>query len=314
MPDPFFAHPTAIVETAAIGPDSRVWAFAHVLSGARIGRDANICDHVFVENDVVVGDRVTIKSGVQLWDGLRVGDGVFIGPNASFVNDAFPRSKQQPREYPQTTLSDHCSIGAGATILDGITIGTGAMVGAGAVVTRDVPPFAVVAGNPARIRGYVGADPVGVPARRDSGTATPAPEDGHRARLIYLHSVEDLRGRLAAGEVDAELPFTPQRVFFVYDVPTTEVRGEHAHRTLEQLLICTHGNLSVVVDDGRGRAQFQLDGPGSALYIPPCVWAIQYAYSRDAVLMVLASHPYDSDEYIRDYAEFQEIVAGNPRP
>jgi len=309
MSQPSLVHPKAIVETTEIGPDSRVWAFAHILPGARIGAEANICDHVFVENDVVVGDRVTVKSGVQLWDGLRIGDGVFIGPNAAFANDAFPRSKQRPDEFLRTTLCDGCSIGAGATVLGGLTIGTEAMVGAGAVVTRDVPPFAVVAGNPARIRGYVGAAPVALDdASREPDT--PLTENVHGARLIDLHSVEDLRGRLAAGEVGAELPFVPQRVFFVYDVPTAEVRGEHAHRALEQLLVCAHGTLSVVVDDGRGRAEFRLDNPSRGLYIPPRVWAIQYAYSRDAVLMVLASEPYDSNEYIRDYAEFQEIVAG----
>lgn len=307
MPDPFFVHPSAIVETSQIGHGSQIWAFAHLLPGARVGCDANVCDHVFVENDVVVGDRVTIKSGVQLWDGLRVGDDVFIGPNASFVNDAFPRSKQRPDSFLQTTLSDGCSIGAGATILGGLSVGTGAMIGAGAVVTRDVPPFAIVTGNPARIRGYVGAEDI-TPAASNSTPASPSNSQAHGARLIDLHSVADLRGRLAAGEIDAQLPFVPKRVFFVYDVPTAEVRGEHAHKTLAQLLICTHGSLSVVVDDGRARAEFHLDDPARGLYVPPHIWAIQYGYSRDAVLMVLASDVYDSTEYIRDYDEFRRIV------
>jgi acetyltransferase-like isoleucine patch superfamily enzyme/dTDP-4-dehydrorhamnose 3,5-epimerase-like enzyme len=307
MPTPPFVHPNAISEAAELGDGSRVWAFAHILPGARIGRDANICDHVFVEGDVVLGDRVTVKSGVQLWDGLRAEDDVFIGPNASFANDAFPRSKQQPDRFQTTTLREGCSIGAGAVVLGGVTIGPGAMVGAGAVVTRDVPPHAIVTGNPARIRGYAGADLR--PVDRDgAATASTTGTDVGGVRLIDLHSVTDLRGSLSVGQLGDHLPFAPKRIFFVYDVPTAEVRGEHAHRTLEQVLICVHGSVSVVVDDGQDRAEFTLDDVGRALHIPPKVWAIQYAYSRDAVLLVLASAEYDSDEYIRDYDEFREIT------
>ncbi len=151
MTSEVFVHPAALCETAKVGARSRVWAFAHVLPGAVIGCDCNVCDHVFIENDVILGDRVTVKCGVQLWDGLRVEDDVFIGPNATFCNDPFPRSRQIPETYARTTLRRGASIGAGAVILPGLEIGAGAMVGAGAVVTRDVPPGAVVAGNPARI-------------------------------------------------------------------------------------------------------------------------------------------------------------------
>jgi len=150
----FFAHEKALVESDQIGENTRVWAFAHVLPGARIGIDCNICDHVFVENDVIIGDRVTIKCGVQVWDGVRLEDDVMVGPNATFTNDLFPRSKQ-PFELRYTTVKQGASIGANATILCGITIGKGAMVGAGAVVTKDVPDFALVVGNPARIVRYM---------------------------------------------------------------------------------------------------------------------------------------------------------------
>lgn len=144
-------HSHALVEEGAvIGPRTRVWAFVHILPGARIGAECNICDHVFIENDVIVGDRVTIKSGVQLWDGLRLEDDVFVGPNATFTNDRFPRSKQWPAAFPQTRVMRGASIGANATILPGVTIGEKAMVGAGAVVVEDVPPLTVVVGNPAR--------------------------------------------------------------------------------------------------------------------------------------------------------------------
>ncbi len=127
-----------------------------MLSGARIGEDCNVCDHVFIENDVIVGDRVTIKCGVQLWDGLRVEDDVFIGPNATFTNDMYPRSRRYPEAFPITTVQQGASIGANATVvLPGITIGAGAMVGAGSVVTRDVPNRALVVGNPARVIRYL---------------------------------------------------------------------------------------------------------------------------------------------------------------
>lgn len=150
MPPPFI-HSHALCETRDVGDGTRIWAFAYILDGARIGRDVNVCSHVFIENEVAVGDRVTIKSGVQLWNGIEVEDDVFIGPNATFTNDLFPRSKQQPESWPRTRLCHGASIGANATILAGTTIGERAMVGAGAVVTRDVAPHTVVAGNPARV-------------------------------------------------------------------------------------------------------------------------------------------------------------------
>jgi len=149
-----FVHPQGICESCSVGNGTKVWAFAHVMPGAIIGEDCNISDHVFVENDVVLGDRVTVKCGVQLWDGLRVGSDVFIGPNATFTNDLFPKSRQRPSHFVRTTLEEGCSIGANATILPGVLIGRNAMVGAGAVVTRSVPPNAIVHGNPARIHGY----------------------------------------------------------------------------------------------------------------------------------------------------------------
>src|SRR5688572_18211227 len=127
-------HPQAIVEPGAeVGEGTRIWAFAHLLPSARVGRDYNVCDGVFVENDVIVGDRVTIKSGVQLWDGVRLEDDVFIGPNVAFVNDRFPRSKQSPDQFGTTIIRRGASIGANATILDGVVVGPRAMVGAGAV-------------------------------------------------------------------------------------------------------------------------------------------------------------------------------------
>jgi acetyltransferase-like isoleucine patch superfamily enzyme len=156
-PDGWFRHPAALVESLSIGAGTRVWAFAHVLPGATIGRDCNICDHVFIENGVIVGDRVTVKCGVQLWDGVAIEDDVFIGPNATFTNDPFPRSRQRPAAFTPTVVRRGASIGANATLNPGITVGANAMIGSGAVVTHDVPANAIVVGNPAFIQGYVNA-------------------------------------------------------------------------------------------------------------------------------------------------------------
>lgn len=142
-------HESAICESTQIGIGTRVWAFVHILSGARIGEGCNICDFVFIENEVTIGDRSTIKSGVQLWDGIKIGSDVFVGPNVTFMNDKYPKSKNHKFEKLSTVIDDFASIGANATILPGIKIGKHAVIGAGSVVTKDVPPGMVVAGNPA---------------------------------------------------------------------------------------------------------------------------------------------------------------------
>jgi UDP-2-acetamido-3-amino-2,3-dideoxy-glucuronate N-acetyltransferase len=151
----FHRHSTAQVASAQIGDGTRIWAFVNILPGATIGRDCNICDRCFVENDVVVGDRVTIKCGVSLWDGVRLEDDVFVGPDVSFSNDPRPRSGVHLAEHPRTSVRAGASLGSGAVLLSGITVGRWAMVGAGSVVTRDVEDYALVYGNPARPRGFV---------------------------------------------------------------------------------------------------------------------------------------------------------------
>ena len=146
-----FIHPNSDVQTKQIGEGTRIWQYVVVLPGAVIGRDGNICSHCFIENKVVLGDRVTVKCGVQLWDGITLEDDVFVGPNVTFTNDLQPRSRNAAAQLLPTLVKKGASIGANATILPGLTIGEGAMVGAGSVVTKNVPPGVTVVGNPARI-------------------------------------------------------------------------------------------------------------------------------------------------------------------
>jgi UDP-2-acetamido-3-amino-2,3-dideoxy-glucuronate N-acetyltransferase len=296
----YFVHEHGICESTSVGDGTRVWAFSHVLPGAVIGEDVNINDHVFVENDVRIGNRVTLKSGVQVWDGIRLGDDVFVGPNVTFTNDPFPRSKQYPESFARTVIEDGASLGGGAVILPGIRVGRKAMVGAGAVVTKDVPPYAIVVGNPARIVGYA----------ETTGGHRPeaAPSLGAPTALTRLRTVRDIRGALLPIDLPGDLPFTAQRVFFVHGVPSKEVRGEHAHRECEQFLICLTGSVSCIVDDGKERNVYVLDDPSLGLYMPRMTWGTQYDYSPDAVLIVFASLPYDDGDYIRDYEEFRQLA------
>lgn len=303
-------HALADVQTVHIGEETRIWQYVVILAGARIGSQCNICANVLIEGDVVVGDRVTVKSGVQLWDGLRVADDVFIGPNATFANDMYPRSRQRPDRFLLTTLHQGASVGAGAVILPGVAIGARAIVGAGAVVTRSVPPNAIVVGNPARIVGYVDTN-----KEASATTASAAVTKGvtsTRVKGVTVHhmpEVADIRGSLTVGEFGRSIPFEAKRYFMVYGVPSVETRGEHAHKACHQFLICVAGSCFVVADDGLNREEFELSGQHMGIHLPPMVWGIQYKYSKDAVLLVFASEYYDSEDYIRDYTEFLKAVA-----
>jgi acetyltransferase-like isoleucine patch superfamily enzyme/dTDP-4-dehydrorhamnose 3,5-epimerase-like enzyme len=304
-PMAYFKHELALVESNTIGDGTRIWAFSHILPGARIGRDCNICDHTFIENDVTIGDRVTVKCGVQLWDGITIEDDVFIGPNAAFGNDPFPRSKQYPGRFLRTVVKKGASIGANATVIPGVVIGEGAMIGGGAVVTRDVPPNTIMAGNPAQITGYSGtrASPA-VAAIAHLPEPSVAPTLVKGVTLHRLPLVDDVRGLLSFAEVQRQIPIEVKRYFLVFGVSSEEIRGEHAHKTLHQFFICVHGRCHLVADDSVNRQEFVLDSPSLAIHLPPMVWGMQYKYSSDAVLLVLASDFYEAADYIRDYSEF----------
>jgi UDP-2-acetamido-3-amino-2,3-dideoxy-glucuronate N-acetyltransferase len=312
-----YIHPNADVQSKNIGEGTRIWQYVVVLAQAKIGSEVNLCSHCLVENDVVIGNRVTVKSGVQLWDGLRIGDDVFIGPNVTFTNDKFPRSRIYPEQFLQTKIENSASIGGGAVILPGITIGTGAMVGAGAVVTKSVPPYAIVTGSPARITGYVESQSSKSSTLSTSASPNVTTTDQQVTPVgvggVTLHKfkyVGDMRGDLSVGEFTKEIPFEPKRYFLVFNVPSEKTRGEHAHYKCHQFLICVKGSCSVVVDDGNQRREVELNQPNVGVYLPPMTWGIQYKYSADAVLLVFASHYYEGSDYIRDYDEFIKAVKG----
>lgn len=310
-------HEHAIVEPGShIGNRSKIWAFAHVLPGARIGDDCNICDGVFIEGSVTVGNRVTVKCGVQLWNGVTLEDDVFVGPNATFTNDIFPRSRQWKSESLQTVVHKGASIGANATILPGISIGQYAMVGAGSVVTKSVPAFAKVVGNPARIIGYV--DTPNVPPSIFVNTTSLENTENNSVRVkgVTIHKLprhSDIRGDLTVGIFGTDIPFIPARYFTVFSVPSSEVRGEHAHYKCKQFLVCIHGSLILLADDGLRKKEYVMNNPEIGVYLPPLIWGTQFNYSMDAVLLVFASLAYDSADYIRNYNDFIKTVKSSPK-
>ncbi len=308
-----YIHQTADVQSTSIGTGTSIWQFVVVLAGAKIGDNVNICSHCFIENEVIIGDRVTIKSGVQLWDGLRVDDDVFIGPNVTFTNDKFPRSKIRPSKFLETHIHQGASIGGGAVILPGLSVGRGAMVGAGAVVTQSVPPYAIAIGSPAKIIGYVETNDPSNKATPEFRATFPTHKKSSllgvgKVSLHPLDLIADMRGDLSFAEFPKDIPFSPKRYFVIFNVPTEKTRGEHAHRICQQFLVCIKGSCSVVVDDGECRAEVLLQSPHEGIYIPPLIWGIEYKYSADAVLLAFASDYYDADDYIRDYSDFLRCV------
>jgi hypothetical protein len=210
-------------------------------------------------------------------------------------------------------LRDNVRLDAACVIGEGVTVGQGAWVRAGAVVLRSVPANAIVEGNPAQVVGYLNGahaerrpDPRLVDIHGLGNLARPAEVDlevGDSA-LYLMRRITDARGALTVGEVPTEVPFAPARYFVVFDVPSLELRGEHAHKQCQQFLICLHGSCRVLLDDGAQRCEVTLDRPDMGVFMPEMIWGTQYRYSPDAVLLVFASRTYEADDYLRSYDEF----------
>jgi UDP-2-acetamido-3-amino-2,3-dideoxy-glucuronate N-acetyltransferase len=298
-------HERALCEATEIGTGTEVDAFAHVQADTHVGSYCRIGVGALIERGAVLGDRVIVGSGARIMGHVRLEDDVVVGPNATFSTESGHRVDHRHDAELLTVVRSHASIGACAVVLAGLEVGSGAAVEPGAVVVRSVPPHAVSAGNPAQIERYL--------STQSPTPVTPMPVQLPDAvpmgvRSAHLHrfpEFTDFRGSLTSGEFPTELlPFVPRRWFIVYDAPSRELRGGHAHWECHQFLVCVAGSVTVAVDDGVNRAETLLDRPTLGLHIPPLVWGSQFRYESDSVLLVLASHPYTPDDYIREYDQF----------
>ncbi len=273
----FTKHPLAEIEEGSrVGDGSTVGAYSVLRGGAAVGAGCRIGNHAVLAGAVETGAGVDVGDYSYIAGAVRIGGGARIGPHVCISGEA------------------------------GVTIGNYAVVEAGAVVSKNVPAMAVVAGNPATIVRYAAALSAPV-STRPEGTGIAATRV-RGVRVHHLPVVEDLRGNLSFGEAERHVPFAVKRYFLTFDVANQETRGEHAHRNLEQFLLCVHGRIHIMADDGRNREEFILDRPNLALYLPPMVWGVQYRFSPGAVLLALCSDYYDPGDYIREYPEFVELA------
>jgi hypothetical protein len=254
-----------------------------------------------------------MKSGIPndaiLPASAKLGEGVTLGHRVVLAGDGIE-------------IRSNARLDAACVIGEGVTVGQGAWIRAGAVVLRSVPPNAIVEGNPAQVVGYLNGSRAG--NRPDprlveihSINQLPRPSRvplGVGGSAIYLmRRVTDVRGGLTVGEVPTEVPFSPARYFVVFNVPSMELRGEHAHKRCQQFLICLHGSCRVLLDDGKQRCEVTLDRPDMGVFMPEMIWGTQYRYSPDAVLLVFASRTYEAEDYIRTYDDFlAELEGYNP--
>lgn len=263
----------------------------------------------FVHEGARLSVGCVVKSGAYVCNGVSLESGVYIGPNVVFVEPSanFP--------IVESRVEKNVRIGANSTIWAGVSIGSTAVVRPGSVVTKAVPPNAIVEGNPASIVGYIDAVNDSVSGSGDIEIPTAPSERKTTVKGVTLHTfplIPDMRGSLTVCEFEKQIPFSPKRSFMVFDVPSREVRGEHAHHHCHQFLICVRGSCAVLADDGENKIEVVLDAPNRGIYLPPMIWGVQYKYSPDALLIVFASDYYDASDYIRSYAEFLNVRNGRP--
>jgi hypothetical protein len=251
-----------------------------------------VCGGASIGGESVVEGLTIVPPNVHIREGACIGRGVnFVAP----VSEARP-----------TIIFQGATIGGGAIIGAGVSIGVKAVIASGSLVQRSIPALAIVEGSPARIVGYLGANPA------DAVLAAPVggPVSSLSVRGVHvcrMPRIEDIRGNLTVGEFERSVPFPVRRYFIVFDVPSMETRGEHAHRECHQFLICVRGSLALLVDDGVRRQELLLNRPEIGIHLEPMVWGVQYKYSADAMLLVFASHYYDGADYIREYEQFCKL-------
>lgn len=287
--------------TTQIDPSSQIDADVQVDATARIGPNCHLKGRISVAAGAVLVGGITLIGDIDVGRDARLEPGVCI---------AAPRPGTAI-DQPAVRVGQQAHIGAGTVLYSGVSIGHHAWIEPGTVVLRNIPPHAIVSGNPARITGYI--DEATQPARSAPSMVARTDSPGVQAcqvQGVTLHHyarIRDLRGDLIAGEFERNVPFQPKRYFIVFDVPSTETRGEHAHKVCQQFLVCVAGSVSVVVDDGQRREEVLLDRPNMGLLIPAGIWGIQYKYSANGTLLVFASEYYDATDYIRNYDEFLQF-------
>lgn len=270
----------------------------------RLAEGVEIGPNCYIDGEVSIGRGTRLVGGSVLIGKLCIGERCYIEPGVSLSIVG----KEGSEEKNVTRFEDEVRVGAGVVIFQGTSVGTGARIAPGTILSRNVPPRALVGGNPAAIKGYAYSSPAVRTTEAQKSVLVESP--GVRECLVkgvsihVFQRIEDMRGDLVVGEFLRNVPFQPKRYFLVLDVPSSETRGEHAHRSCWQFLICVKGSLAVVVDDGVHLEEITLDKANVGLCIPPGVWGIQYKQSADAVLLVFASDYYDPSDYIRSYAEF----------
>lgn len=245
----------------------------------------------YLDPKAIIGNNVVISSGSYISDLAVLGNNINVGPNVTFVDSKFKNSYNK-----KITVSSGVTIGAGSSLYPGITIGENSIINPGSVVYENIPPNVEVSGNPATIISNI---------FQYTNTLEVVSVDkiGGVFEVSYKN-ILDLRGCLTVVEFDSLFPFPVKRLFFISSVPSKKLRGEHAHKECHQMLVLASGSCSVSLSDGKRQAICNLKEAGKSIYIPPMVWAAQYNFSEDAMLIVLASHIYDEKDYIRNFDEY----------
>jgi UDP-2-acetamido-3-amino-2,3-dideoxy-glucuronate N-acetyltransferase len=289
------------IENSIVDSSCALGVGAIIRNGVKLGKNCVVGDYTVLDGAVTVADSCIIAPHCYLSGPASIESGVRFGANATLSS-----CNDQP-----VTVRQSAVIGAHSTIVGPLVISERAVIDPGSVVTKNVPANVVVAGNPARIVRYHQSQSTVAHHLEPAAPGTTTATTVRGVNIHHLPMIEDLRGNLSFGEARQHVPFDIKRYFLTFDVVSEEARGEHAHRSLQQFLICVHGRVHIVADDGTTWEEIVLHRPSVAVYLPPMVWGLQYRFTADAVLLVLCSEAYDPEGYIRSYAEFLELAKRN---